>query len=143
MEILSQKKVRLIMLSAFCILESELLKLFRKLAANRILKKNRVHQSVHEKDLILKRKFKIKQELRNQLAIIVDEPRNGGFGTTTTGNVAKIPFQNSAITAQICGLPESLVKNLSVSWGILPCGFQILTNLTNFAKLLKTSTLIL
>ena len=92
---------------------------------------------MYEKGLILKRKFHIKQEFRNQLAIIVDELRDRGFGTTTTGNFARIAFQNSAITAQICGLPESVVKNLSVLWGTLSCDSQI--DPDEFDKLSKTT----
>ena len=98
---------------------------------------------MHEKDLFLKRKFQIKQEFRNQLGITIDEPRDGGFGTTATGNVERTTFQNSAITAQNCEVHESVVKNLFVLWGTLSDGFQTLTNLTNSSKLVKTFTLIL
>ena len=71
------------------------------------------------------------------MAIIVDEPRDGGFGTTTTGNVERIAFQNSANTAQICGVPESVVKYLFVLWGTLSCGFQKDSN--KFDKLCKAT----
>ena len=62
---------------------------------------------------------------------------NVHFGTTTTGNVEKIVFQNSVITAQICGVTESVVKNLFILWGTLSCGFHIDSD--KFGKLCKAT----
>ena len=59
------------------------------------------------------RKEKIKKPwLRSQLGLNVDQRREGGFGNTNTGNVARKAFANAVITAQICGVSPMLISNL-------------------------------
>ena len=49
----------------------------------------------------------------------MDRRRDGGFGNTNTGNVARKAFANAEKTAAICGVPTMLVSNLDVIWRTL------------------------
>ncbi|XP_065680547.1 uncharacterized protein LOC136094512 [Hydra vulgaris] len=105
--------------------------------------------SPDEKRLVANRETRVKQEFREQLGLIVDQRRDGGAGTTTTGNVARKAFQNPAllsiwrnsnldiciflpifftfleIVARICDVPVKLVENLGTLWSALASGYAI------------------
>jgi len=89
------------------------------------VKKSRVQLSQEEKELINRREKDVKSQFRSKLGLIVDQRRDGGAGNTTTGNVARKAFENAKITAEICGVPEKLVKNLGTLWGTLSCGLDV------------------
>nr|XP_047135289.1 uncharacterized protein LOC124812535 [Hydra vulgaris] len=81
--------------------------------------------SPDEKRLVANRETQVKQEFREQLGLIVDQRRDGGAGTTTTGNVARKAFQNPEIVARICDVPVKLVENLGTLWSALASGYAI------------------
>ena len=49
----------------------------------------------------------------------MDRRRDGEFGNTNTGNVARKAFANAEKTAAICGVPTMLVSNIDVIWRTL------------------------
>ena len=65
-----------------------------------------------QKATIKKRTLQVKKEFKTQLGLNVDQRREGGFGNTNTGNVARKAFENPVITAQICGVSPLLVSKL-------------------------------
>ena len=68
---------------------------------------------------------KVKQLFEEKLGIRIDQRRDGGAGSTSTGNVARKALANPEITAEICGVSPELVKNIQVIWGTLASGFAI------------------
>ena len=60
-----------------------------------------------------------------ELGLIVDQRREGGFGNTNTGNVARKALENPVTTAQICGVSPVLVSNLDTIRRLLSSDFTI------------------
>ena len=89
------------------------------------VKKTRNRLTPAETELSKKREKEIKAQFLSQLGLAVDQCRDGGGGSTTTGNVARRAFQNAAVTSDICGVPVKLVENLATIWGALSCGFDV------------------
>jgi hypothetical protein len=58
--------------------------------------------------------LRVKEAFERKLGLIVDQRREGGFGNTNTGNVARKAFANADTFAQICGVSTILVSNLDV-----------------------------
>ena len=65
-----------------------------------------------QKAMVRKRTIQVKKAFKTQLGLNVDQRREGGFGNTKTGNVARKAFENPVATAQICGVSPMLVTNL-------------------------------
>lgn len=89
------------------------------------VKKTRVRLTPQELETSKEREREVKAQFLSRLGLVVDQRRDGGAGNTTTGNVARKAFQNAEITAEICGVPPELVKNLGTIWGALSCGFDL------------------
>jgi hypothetical protein len=56
----------------------------------------------------------VKEAFKRELGLVVDQRREGGFGTTNTGNVVRKAFANAEKTAAIYGVSTMLVSNLDV-----------------------------
>ena len=84
-------------------------------------------QRLSEEEKILKKacEEKVKKLFQEKLGLRIDQRRDGGAGTTSTGNVARKAFANPEITAEICGVSPDLVKNIQVIWGTLASGYAI------------------
>ena len=60
------------------------------------------------------------------MGLVVDQRREGGFGTTNTGNVVRKAFANAEKTAStICGVSTMLVSNLDIIRRTLASGQDI------------------
>ena len=59
-------------------------------------------------------KFRIQKELREEMGILVDFPKQNGSGTTNDGNTARTFFRNSEAASQITGIDEAIIKRLHV-----------------------------
>ncbi|XP_043471258.1 uncharacterized protein LOC122504283 [Leptopilina heterotoma] len=70
------------------------------------------------------RKANIQKGFREQLGLLIDQPKQG-FGNTNDGNTARSFFQNSTISATITGINETLIKRFHVILQVISCGFQI------------------
>ncbi len=62
----------------------------------------------------------VKSAIEQELGLVVNRRREGGFGNTNTGNVVRKAFAKAEKTAAICGVPTMLVSNLDVIWQTLP-----------------------
>ena len=89
------------------------------------VRKSRVPLSPAEKDVVRNREREVKAQFRQKLGLIIDQRRDGGAGSTTTGNVARKAFDHPQITSQILGVPQKLVENLAMLWGTMASGFEI------------------
>ena len=56
----------------------------------------------------------VKEAFKRELGLVVDQRRDGRFGTTNTGNVVRKAFANAEKTAAIYGVSTMLVSNLDV-----------------------------
>lgn len=59
------------------------------------------------------RKKYITAQLYEKFGIRVDQPRAGGSGTSTTGNVCRRAFSNTKLLASILGIDEGLVERFA------------------------------
>jgi hypothetical protein len=72
-----------------------------------------------DKATVAERTAAVKSAFEQELGLKVDRRRDGGFGNTNTGNVARKAFANAEKTAAICGVPTMLVSNLDIIWRTL------------------------
>ena len=86
---------------------SELLMMWRMTGAS--------EEQIDEKEM---RKVCVHEILYMFLGIRVDEVRKN-FGTSNTGNTARVFFANPSLTAELLGLPEELVVSLALIWKII------------------------
>jgi len=63
------------------------------------------------KNIIKERKKQIQERFREKFSMSVDQPRSGGVGTSTTGNVSRRAFEKPELLAEILDLDVTLVKN--------------------------------
>lgn len=80
-----------------------------------------------EKLAVKNRKELLQNELRSELGILVDFPKQGG-GNTNDGNTARTFFKDPAKTAEIIGLDPKLVERFSIVLKTLTSGLKIDTN---------------
>ena len=64
----------------------------------------------------------VKKRFKDELGLIVDKARPGGFGSTNTGNVARKVFANPVVTSSIVGVSTVLVSNIDTIWRTLASG---------------------
>lgn len=81
-------------------------------------------RGAEEKLAVKNRKEFLQNELRSQLGILVDFPKQGG-GNTNDGNTARRFFKNPAKTAEIIGLDPKLVERFSIVLKTLTSGLKI------------------
>lgn len=82
-----------------------------------------------DKKSVEERKKLIQKRFREELGLIVDQPRQGG-GTSNDGNTARRFFENSTISADITGIDEDLIKRFHVVLQTISCGLEV--NVTKF-----------
>ena len=82
-------------------------------------------QGPDEKSLKEARETKVKKAFMTELCLTVDMRREGGFGNTNTGNVARKALENPVTTAHICGVSPMLVSNLDTIRRILSSPYDI------------------
>lgn len=75
------------------------------------------------KILVQNRKQEIISRLRDQLEIIVDQPKPG-YGSTNDRNTART-FRNPQLTSLITGVNENLIQRFSIILQTLSCGYKL------------------
>lgn len=88
-------------------------------------------RSNEDKEKVENRKRIIQNGFRQQLGLIVDQPK-AGFGSTNDGNTARRFFENSSISASITGVDEDLIKKFHVILQVISSGHEI--NLIKFKE---------
>jgi len=81
-------------------------------------------RSNEDKEKTENRKKVIQKGFRQQLGLIVDQPKHG-FGSTNDGNTAQRFFENSFISASITGVDEDLIKKFYVILQVILSGHEI------------------
>lgn len=76
------------------------------------------------KEIMNRRKKQIIDRLKKELGILVDQPKPG-YGSTNTGNTARIFFRNASKSAEITGLNEELLQRFSIILQTISCGFEV------------------
>lgn len=74
---------------------------------------------------MLKRKEKIQRKFKIELGLHVDKPRQGGKGTSNTGNVARRFFKNAEKVARITGLNLAIIQRCGTILQVMACGRKI------------------
>lgn len=82
-------------------------------------------RSNEQKAVFVKRKKVIQQILWENMGLIVDKPKIGGYGTTNDGNTARRAFENPTLFAQYLGLDCQLVCNLKTILVALSCHLPV------------------
>lgn len=70
------------------------------------------------------RKYEIIDKLRQELGIIVDQPKPG-YGSTNTGNTARIFFENYKKSAEVTGLDENIIYRFYIILQTISSGYEI------------------
>jgi len=73
----------------------------------------------------MKRKKLIQQILWENMGLIVDKPKIGGYGTTNDGNTARRAFENPTFLAKYLNLNCQLLCNLKTILVALSCHLPI------------------
>lgn len=81
----------------------------------------------NDKTTVDARKTSIRENLKNQMGLLVDIPKPG-FGTTNDGNTARRFFQQPALASSITGIDKDLIHRFSVILRTLSCGYAINTD---------------
>lgn len=85
------------------------------------------------KTIMKSEKIKIQSKIKEELHILVDMPKDGGAGNTTTGNICRRAFNQPQVLAQILNLNVQLVENISIILSVL--NYQEQINNVEFKKL--------
>jgi hypothetical protein len=80
--------------------------------------------SLQFKEKVSKGELLVKKRFQDELGLVVDRARPGGFGSTNTGNVARRACSAAVTTASICGVSAVLVTNLETIWKTLASGLK-------------------
>ena len=67
----------------------------------------------------------IQQRFREELGLIVDKPKQGGYGSSNDGNTARRFFENWAISARITEVDEDLIQRFYIVCQVISCGYKI------------------
>lgn len=79
-------------------------------------------KEINEK--IDKKKRDVQEQFRSQLGLVVDRPKPG-FGSSNDGNTARRFFENSAVSAKITGVDESLIHRFHVILKAMSSGYDV------------------
>jgi len=77
--------------------------------------------SPEDKILFSERKKYIQKVLRERLALKVDQPKQGGFGSTNVGNTARRAFNNYEFFSEITGVDIQILLNM----GTIPLVYHV------------------
>lgn len=89
-----------------------------------------------DKKLVKERKKLIIKNLKSEMSLLVDIPKQG-YGTTNDGNTARKFFREYALSSSITGLNEDFLKHLHTILTTLSCGYAI--NTEAFAEYSKAT----
>lgn len=70
------------------------------------------------------RKKQIIDGLRKELGILVDQPKPG-YGSTNTGNTARVFFQHAKQSAKITGIDEDIIQRFYTILQTISCGYEV------------------
>ena len=82
-----------------------------------------------EKAKVQKQKSKIQKAFRDRTGLVIDMPKQSGFGTSNDGNMVRF-FQLAETSSEILGIKIELLKNLHIILCTLSSGLDI--NVTAF-----------
>lgn len=77
-----------------------------------------------DKDIVKERKSLIREAFKSELHLNVDCPKPG-FGSSNDGNTARRFFENSAVSARILGVDETLISKFHTILQVLSSGFAV------------------
>ena len=83
-----------------------------------------------EKAKVQEQKSKIQKAFRDRTGLVIDMPKQSGFGTSNDGNTARRFFQLAETSSEILGIKIELLKNLHIILCTLSSGLDI--NVTAF-----------
>lgn len=83
-----------------------------------------VRNNPDNKQKRLEEKYRIQEEFRRQLGLIIDTPKQG-FGSTNDGNTARRFFEYPDITADITKVDVEIIKRFKTILNVLSCGLPI------------------
>ena len=66
------------------------------------------------KDAVRERKRKVQRRFREEMDLVVDQPRAGGHGSTNDGNTARRAFNNVDQLSEITGVDKTLLQRFAV-----------------------------
>lgn len=87
------------------------------------IKQWQVRGEQNEEKMALKKKNVIDQ-FRRRMGLLVDMPKQG-FGNTNDGNTAHRFFENAALSSEITGIDERLIRRFSTILCAISCGYDI------------------
>jgi hypothetical protein len=77
------------------------------------------------KSAVSNEKSRIQKDFREQMGLVIDQPRSGGAGTSNDGNTARRVFQDTEIASNILNIDKALLDNFHTILATMSCGFHI------------------
>lgn len=85
----------------------------------------KTHQARGAKKIVVeKKKQEIREKLRKELGILVDQPKPG-YGSTNDGNTARKFFRDPSLTSRLTGLDENFLRRFQTILITLNCGYEV------------------
>lgn len=86
--------------------------------------KKKIVRDAEDKQMLALKKAEIQNQFKNQLGLIVDQPKQG-FGNTNDGNTARRFFKHYSVSATITGLDETIIRRFGIILQVLSSGYEI------------------
>ncbi|XP_055903188.1 uncharacterized protein LOC129939232 [Eupeodes corollae] len=77
-----------------------------------------------DKDIVAANKVQIQKKFRNQMGLIVDQPKPG-FGNSNDGNTARRFFSNEGVASEILGVDKLLIEKMHSILVAISSGYDI------------------
>ena len=84
--------------------------------------------SPHHKELIKQRKEVVKKRFREQMGLVVDQPKSGGAGTSNDGNTARRAFRDVDKLSEVTEVDVELLNRFAVILSALASSLAIDTD---------------
>ncbi|XP_025411419.1 uncharacterized protein LOC112684234 [Sipha flava] len=78
-----------------------------------------------DQEMLKKKKNEIQTKFRQELGLLIDQPRPGGSGTTNDGNTARRFFSNPDVSSSITGVDKNIIVRFKVILEVISSGEKI------------------
>ena len=71
------------------------------------------------------RKTRIQMQLKKEMSLVVDKPKQNGIGSSNNGNTARVFFSQGSLASRITGVDCDIISRLNTILQALSSGFEI------------------
>lgn len=82
-----------------------------------------------DQEMLKEKKKEIQTKFRQEMGLLIDQPRPGGSGTTNDGNTARRFFSNPDLSSSITGVDKNIIVRFKVMLEVISSGEKIKGNI--------------